>query len=105
MPKKKKYFENLPVQRWMQSYLQSIMDEQYSLKFLENQELIRWFKKFGFDHYSSGLCVLLAVISYTWFCLRYGRLRHPGSAPLRLGHHRLLAALSSAGKDQAVTME
>ncbi len=66
MPRKPKYHENLPVQSWMQTIIQELMDQQYSLEFLNNSVLKRFLDKFAFDHHTSGIVLFLVILSYIW---------------------------------------
>eukprot|EP01084_Bolivina_argentea_P045197 83199_1 len=102
--KRNKFLDNIHVQKWIQTCIQSQMDALASLAWLGSNVLVEYFTKMAFDHYTSPLVLLLVTISFIWLLLRYARCEHPGSVPIRIGHNILLGALSSGGKNGAMKL-
>ncbi len=102
--KKALYHENIQAQELLQAYVKPETDAISSLEWLDSAILASFFEKLAFDNHSTPSTIILVTISFIWLFLRYARSQHPGSKPLRIGHHRLLAAISGGGKNAAIRL-
>ncbi len=96
--------ENVHAQRWVKSKIQPIMDKLDSGEWLKSQPLQSYFAKVAYDHYTQSIVLILCTVVAIWLLLRHGRVAHPGSFPIRIGHIVLLGAFSSGGKNAAVVL-